>query len=182
MKTTNNNRNEKFKEIKAILSLYPDLDRVERLFMVVDTLETRALRTDDHTKRASIVEYGKAFEPLFASGPFDWIVIQILRLISQLRRDTRHPHIRPYVRPYVEILANGIEVVRNYLEILAGREAIRKPNERLEKLVIGGRQAIKKNNELANVRRVRRECEQYRLELEQKQQDANNRRRRGRRP
>jgi hypothetical protein len=101
-------------------------------------------------------------------------------LLSQVRKDRRHPHIRPYCRPYVETLVHGLEVIREYVEILAGREAIRKANERLQRLSIGAKEAIKANNELLKVRLVKKETSEYRRELEAKQQDANNRRRRRR--
>jgi hypothetical protein len=160
--------------------LYPDLERSEQMFMVVDTLEERAIKTDDHTKRASLKELGKGFEPIFQAGPIGWLIAQAQKLLSQVRKDRRHPHIRPYCRPYVETLVHGLEVIREYVEILAGREAIRKANERLQRLSIGAKEAIKANNELLKVRLVKKETSEYRRELEAKQQDANNRRRRRR--
>ena len=180
MKTQNQDRKEKVKEIKGILSLYPDLERHEQMFMVLDTLEERAIKTNDHTKRASHKELGKGFEPLYQAGPIGWLIVQSQRLISQVRRDRRHPHIRPYCRPYLETLVNGLEVIREYVEILAGRQAIRKANERLQRLAIGAKEAIKANNALQNTRRVKKEVTEYRQELEAKQLDANNRRRRRR--
>lgn len=180
MRTLNQKRDDKIAEVRAIRDLYPDLTRIEQCFMVLKKLEERALKTNDHTKRASHHEIGHGFEALFQQGPSGWINIQAQRLIRAIRKDNAHPHIRPYVHAYVETLVSGDEVVREYVELLFGKKAIDLVNLKLAGQMTGIKNAMKKNQELANARKVMKEADTWEQELEAKQQVANSQKRRKR--
>lgn len=183
MKTKNQFRIEKAEEIKQIWDMYPDLSEHERLFVVLDELVRKAMARDDYTELASIHEYAALLGDLFINARTgrpnadarNWVS----KLITALRKDKGHPHIRPYTEPHVEISDRGEEIVRNYLNLLRGKLAIIRINNRLEGQITGLQQAQKENTELKNIRQVMKEAEAYREELEIKQQDANSKRKRG---
>jgi len=179
MKTRNAYRDKKISEIRGIYGLYPDLSLSERLFMVLDSQVRRAMSKDDYTELSSIGELARVFEHFFLNdkGKPNGDAINLMnKIISQLRKDKGHPHIRPFTEPHIEMDPYGNEVIRNYLNLLRGSKAVTYVNNRLEKQITGLKQSQRQNRELINVRKVLREAEQYREELEIKQQDANRKR------
>lgn len=180
MKTKNQFRKSKMQEIMTIYDLYPDLELHERLFMVLDELVRKAIHKNDHTELASFNEFARIFEGLFinpktgrpTADALNWIN----KLVTRIRRDKGHPHIRPYTEAFIEILADGTEVVRYYLNLLRGSKAVTYVNLRLEKQKQGIKENQAKNRDLVNVKRVMKEAEQYRDQLIMKQQDATRKR------
>lgn len=180
LKTKNQFRESKMKEAQKIYDLYPDLLVHERLFMILDEFSRNAIRKEDHTQLASLNELAVLFDGIFINAKTGKPTADALnwtsRLVTKIRKDKGHPHIRPYTQPYVEVLADGTEAVRNYLDFLRGSKAVYVVNNRLEGQRTGIRQAQKLNEELLNTKRVMREVEHYRIQLQIKQDEANRKR------
>ena len=172
------------KEIQKIWDTYPDLALDERLFMVLNDLVRKYMQSEDHTKLASMNELARVFEGLFMNPktgmPTAEAINWIRKLVTRIRKDKGHPHIRPYTVAFVEVTADGQEVVRYYLSLLMGIKAIKEMNLRLEKQITGIREAQKENRETLNVKKVIKEADEYARYLELKQREANERRRRKR--
>lgn len=185
MKTMNQFRRSVCNQVEDVWDLYPDLKPAEKLFMVLDHFVTEAIRTDDHTKLPSYGELAKKFDGLYINPktgrPTSDAINWVMKLVSMIRRDKGHPHIRPYTAPFVETLVDGTEVVRNYLNLLMGKKAIASVNAKLEAQKQGLTQSQRMNRELENVKRVKKEIDHYREELQARQDDANRRKRGGRR-
>lgn len=185
MKTKNQFRSEKMKEIQKIWDIYPDLALHERLFIVLDELVRKALRTGDYQQLASLNELARVFEGLFINPktghPTADAINWIRKLVTMIRKDKSHPHIRPYTEPHTEIDVSGQEIVRWYLNLLIGSKAVTQVNLRLEKQKTGISETQKANKENANPRKVMKEAEEYAIYLKQKQQDANDRKRKDKR-
>jgi hypothetical protein len=181
MKTKNQFRKQKCEEIERIWDLYPDLSASERLFMVLDDLVRKAIQTNDHTKLASYNELGRVFNGLFLNPKTGQPTLEsinwVRRLTTLIKRDKSHPHIRPYTEAFIEILADGTEVVRYYLNLLRGSKAVTYVNNRLESQKQGLKENQAKNRDLVNVRKVMKEAERFRDELIIKQQDATRKKR-----
>jgi hypothetical protein len=182
MKTKNPFRKDKMEEIDQIWKQYPDLTPSERLFVVLDELVRKATHAADHTKLASLNEYAKVFNGIFVNAktgrPTDESLNWIRKLVTLIRKDKGHPHIRPYTEPHIEVLVDGTEVVRYYLNLLRGTRAVTYVNNRLEMQRQGLKESQAANRDLANVKKVMKEADLYRGELEVKQQEANDKKRR----
>lgn len=181
MKTRNQFRSSKMVEIEKIWDRYNGLDPVERMFMVVEELSRKAIALHDHTQLPSHNELAKIFDGIFVNpktGQPTYVpaIKWIKRLLSYLRKDKGHPHIRPYTEMHVEELIDGTEVVRNYVNFLRGKKAVIFVNQRLEIQKMGLEEIQKQNRDLEDVRKVAKELDLYRMELELKNRDAKKRR------
>jgi hypothetical protein len=167
-------------EIERIWDRYRYLDPMERMFMVVEELSRKAVQMHDHTQLPSHNELAKIFDGIFVNsktGQPTYIpaILWIKRLLSYIRKDKGHPHIRPYTEMHVEELADGTEVVRNYVNFLRGKKAVIFVNQRLEIQKMGLEEIQKQNRDLEDVRTVSKEVDLYRMELELKNRDAKKR-------
>ena len=177
MKTKNQFRTSKMIEIEKIWDRYKYLDPVERMFMVIQELSTKALDMNDHTQLPSHNELARIFDGVFLNpktGLPTYVpaVLWIKRLLSYIRKDNGHPHIRPYTEMHVELLADGTEVVRNYVNFLRGKKAVIFVNQRLEEQKMGLEEIQKQNKDLENTGMVKKEIFLYKMELELKNRDA----------
>src|SRR5262245_12533250 len=177
MRTRNQFRKSKMQEIQALYDLYPDLPLHERLFKVLHELVKRAIQKNDYTELGSLNEFAKIFEGLFinpqtgrpTADALNWV----RKLITKIKKDKAHPHIRIYAEPHVEVDATGEEVVRYYLNLLRGSRAVIFINNMHEKHRTRLREQQNANKEATNVKRVMKEADTYSNQLEQKQRDAN---------
>lgn len=186
MKTKNQFRSSKMKEIQQIWEMYPDLSLHERLYAVIHPFVKKSLESQDHLHLASVNECARVFEGLFINPktgmPTADAINWIRRLLTRIKKDKGHPHIRPYTQPFVEVTVDGQEVIRYYITFLMGSKAIKEMNLRLEKQVTGLKEAQKQNKETFNPKKVMKEADEYMAYLELKQREANEKkRRRGRR-
>lgn len=160
--------------------MYPDLKTHDRILVVIEHLFQKMLRLDDPTELASYNELA-TLERLFVNpktGKPTTDAINIIRkLVTLIKKDKAHPHIRPYAIPKVEITVDGKEVVRNYVTLLMGPQLVAEINARLEKQKTGLTESQKANKELVNMRKVMKELEQYIEELKAQQEDANRKKR-----
>jgi hypothetical protein len=176
MKTKNMYRDSKVREMEGIRDLYPDLAQHEQKFVIIQDLFKQYQVSGDHQKLGSLDEYSKVFNGIYihpkTGRPCADSVNATRRLLTVIRKDKGHPHIRPWIQPFVEVLADGTEVIRNYVTLLVGRQAVNYQNVKLETQRQGLKESQKANNDCVNTRRVKKELEQYRVELEIKQQEA----------
>ena len=149
---------------------------------LLDDLVKKALRTGDHTQLASMNELAKVFEGLFINPktgqPTLDAINWVRKLVTRIRKDKGHPHLRPYTEPHTEIDVSGEEIVRYYLNLLIGSRAVTYKNLQLEKQKTGLTETQKINKENSNPKKVMKEAEEYSNYLIQKQQDANDKKRR----
>ena len=161
--------------------MYPDLAIQDRLFMVVKEFARKAYQSGDHTYLASYAELAKVFDGLYINPktgrPALEAINWIRTLVSRIRKDKGHPHIRPYTEPHIEVDVEGNEVVRNYVNILMGSQAVKAKNLVLEKQKTGISEAQDDNKEVVNVKKVMKEVDEYSEYLEQRQREANDKRR-----
>lgn len=169
-------------EIEDIWQDYPDLSQHERLFVVLDELVKKSIELDDYTQLPSLNELAKKFEGLFVNPktgmPTADAINWIRKLATKIKKDKGHPNIRPYTEPHIEIAVDGTEVLRWYLNLLRGSAAVNRVNTALETQRTALKEIQATNRDLVNVKKVLKEAEQYREELEIKQQEAIRKRKR----
>lgn len=183
MKTKNQFREKKMVQIEQIWDKYKWLDPSERLFMVCDQCSRDAATYQDHTHLPSHNELARIFDGVFLNPKtgqptYRPAILWIKKLLTYIRKDPAHPHIRPYTESHVEALPNGEEVVRHYVNFLRGKKAVIIVNQHLERQKMGLTEIQQQNNDLIDTRKVAKELDLYRMELELKNRD--NRKRKNR--